>query len=139
MALTRPCRRARVPASIMVLMVAASSRSTRTCPATGALPPGRYRAVDAGQRAIFSALRANIAALNVDTGKPFFAHSYAGAATSAQLRVPQRASAVHHASGVAGTTVRSRPTGISPPQRERKNSDEASRGYGPTPVTSYVF
>ena len=41
----------------------------------GALPPGRYSAADEGQRAIFSALRANIAALNVETGKPFFAHS----------------------------------------------------------------
>ena len=52
------------------------------------------------------------------------------------VSVPQRSSATHHESGEDGTTVRSRPIGMSPPCWVRKYSALARRGYGPTPETS---
>src|SRR5262245_24517244 len=52
--------------------------------------------------------------------------------------VPQRASAVSHASGAAGTTVRASPGAIWPPCRVLKYSTVETRGYGPTPDTCHV-
>jgi len=48
----------------------------------------------------------------VETAKPRSACSVAAWATSANDIVPQRVSAVSHASGAAGTTVRGKPGGI---------------------------
>jgi hypothetical protein len=62
----------------------------------------------------------------------------AAVAMSANDIVPQRSSAVHHASGAAGTTVRGRPGGIWPPCFEWKYCALAARGYGPTPETCHV-
>src|SRR5262249_59266375 len=71
----------------------------------------------------------------LETGNPRCACSRAGATTSANDRVPQRSSAVHQASGAAGTTVRARPGAIWLPWRVRKNSGVDIAGYGPTPET----
>ncbi len=68
-------------------------------------------------------------------GKPRSACSVGAWATSANDIVPQRSSAVSHASGAAGTTVRGRPGGIWPPWRSRKYATVEARGYGPTPET----
>ena len=57
---------------------------------------------------------------------------------SAKDIVPHRSSAVHHASGAAGTTVRGRPAGIWPPWRCMKYSRLDAFGYGPTPETCHV-
>src|SRR5438876_3810555 len=62
----------------------------------------------------------------------------AGAIASANDIVPHRASAVHHASGAAGTTVRANPGGISPPWRVMNHCTVDARGYGPTPETCHV-
>src|SRR4029434_3763718 len=59
-------------------------------------------------------------------------------ATSAKDIVPQRARAVHQASGAAGTTVRASPGAIWLPCRSRKYAPELARGYGPTPETCHV-
>jgi hypothetical protein len=55
-----------------------------------------------------------------ETGKPREACSSAGAMASANDMVPHRSSAVHQASGAAGTTVRASPGGIWPPWRVMK-------------------
>ena len=77
-----------------------------------------------------------IEAENAEVGKPCSAHSSAPATASANESVPQRSSATHQESGADGTTVRSRPIGMSPPCLVRKYSALARRGYGPTPETS---
>ena len=58
----------------------------------------------------------------------------AGAATSANDIVPYFSSAVIHASGAAGTTVRSTPTGILPPWCFWKYSALAFFGQQPRPL-----
>ena len=76
--------------------------------------------------------------MNCETGNPRSACSVAAVATSANDMVPQRARAVHQASGAAGTTVRARPGAIWLPCRSRKYATELARGYGPTPETCHV-
>ena len=70
----------------------------------------------------------------LDSGNPRPECSVAAVATSANDIVPQRSSAMHHAAGAAGTTVRGRPGGIWLPSPRKYSSVEA-RGYGPTPDT----
>ena len=77
-----------------------------------------------------------IEAEKAEVGKPCSAHSSAPATASAKESVPQRSRATHQESGADGTTVRSRPIGMSPPCLVRKYSALARRGYGPTPETS---
>src|SRR5260370_32874375 len=79
-----------------------------------------------------------IEAENAEVGKPWSAHSSAPATVSANESVPQRSSATHQESGADGTTVRSRPIGISPPCLVRKYSALARRGDGPAPQPSPV-
>src|SRR5437867_7179448 len=63
----------------------------------------------------------------------------AAIATSANDIVPQRSSAMHHAAGAAGTTVRATPAGHWPPCRRSKYSTVETRGYGTTPGTWHVW
>ena len=70
------------------------------------------------------------------------ANRIAAAAQSPKLIVPNRSSAVIHASGAAGTMVRSRPSGMLPPKRFAKKSVVTARGHVPRPLivtTSRVF
>jgi hypothetical protein len=73
-----------------------------------------------------------------EIAKPRSANVVADAATSANDIVPHRASAVHHESGAAGTTVRASPGAICPPCFSFKYATVERRGYGPTPATCHV-
>src|SRR6266850_3021006 len=138
MAPARPRLRERTSAATISLIVAASSDCTKSCPAVCGLPPGRKTLAEVGKRAYRSALLAMVEAEKAEVGKPCSAHSSAADTESVNDRVPQRSSATHQASGEAGTTVRSRPIGMSPACLVRKSSALARRGYGPTPETSKV-
>src|SRR5258705_5138621 len=138
MAPARPRLRERTSEAYISLIVAASSYSTNGCTAACGLPPGRKTLAEVGKRAYRSALLAMVEAEKAEVGKPCSAHSSAADTESVNDRVPQRSSATHQASGEAGTTVRSKPIGMSPACLVRKSSALARRGYGPTPETSKV-
>jgi hypothetical protein len=67
-------------------------------------------------------------------GKPSLANRIAAAAQSPKLIVPKFSSAVIHASGAAGTTVRSTPRGIAPWKRFSNRSGVTARGHHPRPL-----
>ena len=66
--------------------------------------------------------------------KPSRASSMAPRATSPKVMVPWRARAAIQASGAAGTTVRSNPSGMRPPCSRWNRSAVIARGQGPKPL-----